>query len=81
MGSAATERLITEKRDDLGALRHELDDVAREIARALTTPPVDPSRVEELDDRAARLRWMIHELEPPAPEEPYSIGSRLLSGG
>jgi hypothetical protein len=69
--------------DDLAGLQHELANVAREIAKVLTSPPVDTSALAESDRRAEDLRRRVHAAHPPspAPDCILHLGSRLLSGG
>ncbi|HET7233772.1 MAG TPA: hypothetical protein VFJ16_27425 [Longimicrobium sp.] len=59
-----------------------LAEVARQIARLLTSAPVDQRKVDELDARAALLRREIQRLRPAGVgEELVFAGTRLLSGG
>lgn len=69
--------------NDLAGLQEELAKVAREIAKVLTSPPVDTPALEELDRRAGDLRRRVREAYPPrpAPDCILHLGSRLLSGG
>lgn len=57
----------------------ELDGIARQIARLLTTSPVDHARLDELDRAAAELRGKIQSLRP-APFDDVRTGSRLVPG-
>ena len=66
----------------LETLEAELANVARQIARLLTTAPADQRKVDELDGRAAVLRREIQRLRPERVNEELAFaGSRLLSGG
>lgn len=66
---------------DVRDVQTELAGVAREIAKVLTTSPVDRERLHELDESAADLRSEIERLMPPPPVEVLLRGSRLVSGG
>lgn len=69
--------------DLMARLQDELAGVARQIAKVLTSPPIDTVTLAELDRRAAELRQRVRAASPPRPEAELVLhhGSRLLVSG
>jgi hypothetical protein len=69
--------------EDLERLQEELARVAREIAKLLTSPPIDTATLAELDRRAGELRRRVRAAYPPRPASEciLHLGTWLLSGG